>query len=70
MHLTGKECGTSCEQTLIPLDSVMLCSKIGCNCPCASAEEDENGKNLQANGQMNDEQKAIRKAHLESRNTI
>ena len=46
----------------------MLCAKFGWNWPSGSGEEDENAKSLQmdgwTNGQTDDGQQAIKKAHL------
>ena len=42
----------------------MFCAKFGWNWPNGSGEEDENVKSLQTDGQTDEWQQVIRKAHL------
>ena len=49
---------------LNPLHPGILCAKFGWSWPSGSEEEDENMKSLQMDGQRDDGQQVIRKAHL------
>ena len=60
-----KRTGPFIWTNLNPLHPRMFCAKFGWNRPSGSGEEDENVKSLQmSDGQTDDRQQVIRKAHL------